>query len=206
MGHKFAETAFTPDVQRVQEKMRSRRGYARMLEGDAHHDRLGPSEAEFIGDRDSFYIASVGETGWPYIQHRGGPKGFVVALDPHTLAFADLRGNRQYISVGNVAEDERVALIFVDYPNRARLKVLARATVLTREQAPEVFDRVAAPASAEAVFLLKVEGFDWNCPKHITPRFTEEQIHAAVQPLRDELSDLRRQNAELRAALEQRRA
>lgn len=201
----FSRIAFTPAVKAAQVRRGSRQAYARLDEASGP-DAIGEDEAAFLAERDSFYMASVGATGWPYIQHRGGPKGFVVALDPHTLAFADLRGNRQYISVGNVAEDERVALIFVDYPNRARLKVLARATVLTREQAPEVFDRVAAPASAEAVFLLKVEGFDWNCPKHITPRFTEEQIHAAVQPLRDELSDLRRQNAELRAALEQRRA
>ncbi len=180
MGHKFAEIAFTPDVQRVQEKMGSRRGYARMLEGDAHHDRLGPSEAEFIGDRDSFYIASVGETGWPYIQHRGGPKGFLRVLDETTIGFADFSGNRQYVTVGNIASDDRVSLFLMDYPNRTRLKIFGHAREIGRDDA--ALERLVVPgyrARVERGLLVTVAAFDWNCPQHITPRYTVEEILAA---------------------------
>ena len=128
------------------------------------HAELGPDEIAFIRERDSFYMASVSETGWPYIQHRGGPKGFVRVIDVRTIAFADLRGNRQYISLSNVKHDDRVALIFMDYPNRARLKVLARAKI------------VPAVAPAERTFVLAIEAIDWNCPRHITPRYTLEEI------------------------------
>ena len=127
---RFASIAFTPRVKAEQERMGSRRAYARTDSADAP-DVLGEVEEEFLAARDSFYMASVGETGWPYIQHRGGPKGFVKVIDPHTIGFADYRGNKQYVSLGNVRGDDRVALIFVDYPNRARLKVLARASVVT---------------------------------------------------------------------------
>jgi len=130
------------------------------------HAELGPDEIAFIRERDSFYMASINETGWPYIQHRGGPKGFVRVIDARTIAFADLRGNRQYISVSNVQHDDRVALIFVDYPNRARLKVLARAKLLSAE------------LPAERIFVLSIEAIDWNCSQHITPRFTIEEMDA----------------------------
>lgn len=139
-------------------------------------DELGEDEAAFIAERDSFYMASVSETGWPYIQHRGGPKGFLQVLDQHTLAFPDFSGNRQYLSVGNVQGDDRVALILVDYPNRARLKVLARARLVTRDSDAETFARVAGSERAERVFLLQIEGLDWNCSQHITPRFTAEEL------------------------------
>jgi hypothetical protein len=119
MGHSFAEIAFTPGVQRIQEEMGSRRGYSRLQDGPKHHDRLGPTEAAFIGGRDSFYIASVGETGWPYIQHRGGPTGFLRVLDETTIGFSDFSGNRQYVSVGNLAGDDRISLFLMDYPNRS---------------------------------------------------------------------------------------
>lgn len=155
--------AFTPNVQAIQERMGSRRAYARREDGPA--DRIGPDEAAFIAERDSFYIATVGESGWPYVQHRGGPKGFVRVIDEHTLAFADERGNRQYITLGNLAANDRAALIFVDYPNRARLKVLARAT----------------SAEIEGTVALHVEGIDWNCSRNITPRYTEEEIAAIIE-------------------------
>jgi hypothetical protein len=164
-------------------------------------DVLGEDEATFLAERDSFYMASVGASGWPYVQHRGGPKGFVKVVDEHTIAFADFRGNRQYITVGHVAEDDRVAAIFVDYPRRMRMKLLARARVLTRREAPELFAGVAGVAAAEAVFVLRVEGVDWNCPAHITPRFTEEEVRRVARPLLDKLSALERENAELRAQL-----
>lgn len=199
---RFLQIAFTPAVKAVQERMGSRRAYARAEAGEPQPDALGEEEAAFLAERDSFYLASVGASGWPYVQHRGGPKGFVHVLDPHTIAFADLRGNRQYVSVGNVAGDDRVALIFVDYPARSRMKLLARARTIGRDDDPALFDRVAAGASAERIFVLRVEGIDWNCPKQITPRYTEEEIRAIVAPLRDELEALARENERLRAALE----
>ena len=142
------------------------RGFAKQA---FRHDTLGEDEIAFIRERDSFYMASIAETGWPYIQHRGGPKGFVRVIDAKTIAFADLRGNRQYISVSNVKHDDRVALIFVDYPNRARLKVLARAKIVPPDE-----------PNAERVFVLSIEGIDWNCPQHITPRYTLEEIEQLV--------------------------
>lgn len=169
---RFAKVAFTPSVQAVQERMGSRRAYAR-IDAPESPDALGEPEAEFIAERDSFYMASVGETGWPYIQHRGGPRGFVRVLDAHTLGFADYRGNKQYVSVGNVARNDRVALIFVDYHARARLKVLAHASIVTADGAPATMARLVDPtygARVERGFVLRVEAFDWNCPQHITPR------------------------------------
>jgi predicted pyridoxine 5'-phosphate oxidase superfamily flavin-nucleotide-binding protein len=193
---RFASIAFTPRVKTEQERMGSRRAYAR-AEGADRLDELGDSEKEFLLARDSFYMATVGETGWPYIQHRGGPRGFVKVLDPHTIGFGDYRGNKQYVSLGNVGGDDRVALIFVDYPNRARLKVLARARVVTQESDPETFAHVAGDARVERVYVLRVEGLDWNCPQHITPRFTEEEVCEITRPLVEKLEALERENAAL---------
>ncbi len=195
----FSKIAFTPAVKAVQARMGSRSAYAPLERGEASADALGEDEAAFLAERDSFYMASVGESGWPYLQHRGGRKGFVRVLDPRTLAFPDFRGNRQYISVGNVGGDDRVALIFVDYPNRARLKVLARAKIVTRAGDPALFERVAGDLRAERVFVLHVEGLDWNCPQHITPRFTEEEIDEMTRPLFERLEALEKENAALRA-------
>jgi predicted pyridoxine 5'-phosphate oxidase superfamily flavin-nucleotide-binding protein len=197
----FAEIAFTPAVKAVQERMGSRAAYARGERGTHEPDTLGEDERAFLAERDSFYLASIGETGWPYLQHRGGAKGFVRVLDERTIAFADLRGNRQYISVGNVAVDDRVALLFMDYPNRARLKVLARARVVTRENDPVLFARIAGNERAERVFVLTVEGLDWNCPQHITPRFTADEVRALAQPLTDRIAALEEENRTLRARL-----
>jgi predicted pyridoxine 5'-phosphate oxidase superfamily flavin-nucleotide-binding protein len=198
---RFSELAFTPAVKAVQTAMGSRRAYARLEGSGPTPDALGDDEALFLAERDSFYMASVGESGWPYVQHRGGARGFVKVLDPHTLAFADLRGNRQYISVGNTGRDDRVALIFVDYPNRARLKVLAHARIVTRADDPALFARVAGDAPAERVFVLGVEGFDWNCPQHITPRFTEQELEQVLAPVRARLAALEAENRELRKRL-----
>jgi len=203
---RFAEIAFTPRVKAVQARMGSRDAYARQEAGCAGQDRLGEEEAAFLAERDSFYMASLGSGGWPYIQHRGGPKGFVRVLDPHTLGFADYRGNRQYVSVGNVEEDDRVALIFVDYPARARLKVLAHASATLD---PAVLARLTDPAygaRVERAFVLRVEGFDWNCPQHITPRFTEEEMESAAAKLLAKLDALEAENRELRARLGSERA
>ncbi|CAH0130781.1 pyridoxamine 5'-phosphate oxidase family protein [Roseomonas sp. CECT 9278] len=184
MAHAYMDLVFTPQVRAEQERHGSRAGYARSDRGEQHHDRLGPEEAAFIGARDSFYMATVGETGWPYIQHRGGPAGFVRVLDETTLGFADFRGNRQYVSLGNLAGDDRAAFFFMDYAHRARLKLLGR--VRTTED-PALLERLAVPGypgKVERGFLIEVAGFDWNCPQHITPRFTATQVEAAAAPLR----------------------
>ena len=175
---RFAKIAFTPAVKALQEELGSRSAYARLDRSGGEPDALGESEAGFIAARDSFYMASVGETGWPYVQHRGGPVGFVRVLDEHTIGFADFRGNRQYVSAGNIGNDGRVALIFMDYPNQARLKVLAHATIATDEA---TLARVAVPGiPAERALVLRVEAFDWNCQQHITPRWTEDEITAIM--------------------------
>ena len=175
----FAKLAFTPAVQAEQARHGSRAAYARVESTDDAEPALGEEEAAFVAERDSFYLASVSETGWPYLQHRGGPKGFVRVLDPRTLGFADFRGNRQYVTLGNVRKDDRVALMFVDYPGRMRLKILAHASIVTEADAPERMARLLVPgyeARVERGFLLRVEAYDWNCPQHITPRYTEEEL------------------------------
>jgi uncharacterized protein len=192
VGHKFAEIAFTPTVRSVQEALGSRASYARVEAGADSNHELGPSEATFIGQRDSFYMATVGETGWPYVQYRGGPVGFVRVLDPKTIGFADFRGNRQYVTVGNLMRDDRVSLIFMDYPNRARLKLLGRVSLIGPEQR-ELLERFAVPgyrARVERGFLIRVEAFDWNCPQHITQRFTLAEVEAATAPLRQRIAEL----------------
>ncbi len=186
MTHKFAELAFTPAVRAAQEVMGSRKAYSRAENGPVHHDRLGDAEVDFIAARDSFYMASVSETGWPYIQHRGGPPGFVKVIDEKTLGFADFRGNRQYVSLGNVAGNDRVALFFMDYPHQARLKLLGCARSVALEAEPELIARLAMPdypAKIERGFIISVAAFDWNCSQHITPRFTAADLSIAATPL-----------------------
>jgi predicted pyridoxine 5'-phosphate oxidase superfamily flavin-nucleotide-binding protein len=181
MGHRFAELAFTPNVRAMQELQGSRAHYARMEGGEPFNDELTEREAQFLSERDSLYLASVSETGWPYVQHRGGPPGFLKVIDPRTIGFADFRGNRQYVSVGNLASNDRVALILVDYPNRSRLKLLGHAQII----APEQTDLLAAlqtpgyRGKVERGLLIRITAFDWNCPQHITPRYTQAEWSAA---------------------------
>ena len=192
MGHKFAEIAFTPNVKKAQEVNGSRRSYARLEHGEVHHDVLGPNEAAFIAERDSFYMATVSETGWPYIQHRGGPPGFIRVLDKKTIGFADFRGNRQYVSVGNLETDDRISMILMDYPNRTRLKILGR-TRLVRLDEHDTLHRLSLPdyrAAVERGVVITIEAFDWNCPQHITPRFTVAETEKARAPLRQRIADL----------------
>ena len=146
-------------------------------------------------------MATVGATGWPYVQHRGDPRGFLKVIDAQTIAFADFRGNSQYVSTGNLASDDRVALIMVDYPGQMRLKILGHAQTFEDESAREWIERLREPGSKdviERVYVIRVEAFDWNCPQHITPRFTEEQIREAIAPFERRLEDLERENAKLR--------
>jgi predicted pyridoxine 5'-phosphate oxidase superfamily flavin-nucleotide-binding protein len=166
--------------------------------------RFTAAEKEFIATRDSFYMATVSESGWPYVQHRGGPAGFLHVIDDTTLAFADFRGNRQYISLGNVTANGRVALLVMDYLNRRRLKIYARIEVKDLKTDPELAKILALQgyrAKPERAFLLHVEAFDWNCPQHITPRFTQQEIETALSPVRMRMAQLERENKMLRENL-----
>jgi uncharacterized protein len=193
MSHRFADIAFTPTVKQMQERQGSRRAYARNENvAEPFNNKLTEAEAQFIAARDSFYMASVGETGWPYIQHRGGPAGFVRVLDPQIIGFADFRGNRQYISVGNLLTDDRVSLFFMDYPNRRRLKLLGRARAVDPAD-QHTLEQLSVPgyrAAVERGILIAVEGFDWNCPQHITERFTLDEVRLLSQPLLTRIAEL----------------
>ena len=162
--------------------------YARMVEAPAPVG-LGEAEADFLSRRDSFYIASATDDGWPYVQHRGGPAGFVTVVDPTHLAWADRTGNRQYITAGNLDRDHRVAIIAVDYPNRARLKLLGYAR-FDSEPHPETLEQLGIGGRLDGLVTVEVVAFDWNCPKFITPRFTENEVRAATEPLRARIAEL----------------
>ena len=203
MSYGFLDIAVTPSV-RAAQVANGAGGLWSAGSLDRPSDRVTEAEAQFIGERDSFYLASVSETGWPYVQHRGGPAGFLKVLDDRTLAFADFRGNRQYISLGNLTANDRVALILMDYPNRRRLKVYGRLTSVTLEADPELVNSVSVPGyrgRPERILKIALEAFDWNCPQHITPRFTEAEIAVAVAPMRDRIAALEAENATLRAKL-----
>ena len=199
MGHKYQELAFTPTVRAVQDVIGSRKAYAKRETGDDFNDKLGPDEAAFIAARDSFYMATVSETGWPYMQHRGGPKGFLQVIDEKTIGFADFSGNRQYISVGNLMKDNRVSLFLMDYALKARLKILGHVELIDADQ-PEMLKRLTVPdyrARIERGMIIKIAAFDWNCPQHITPRFTAQEVEAATTELQARIADLRAQVARL---------
>ena len=203
MTYGFLDIASTPSVRAAQEANGSRKLWQR-FDGDRASDRFTENEVAFIEARDSFYLASVLESGWPYVQHRGGPTGFLKVLDETTLGFADFRGNRQYISLGNISADDRVALILMDYPNRTRLKILAHMEARELDAASDLASRLAVPGyrgKPERAFLLHLETFDWNCPQHITPRFTMAEIETAISPLRTRIAALEAENRALRAQI-----
>ena len=192
MTYGFLDIAATPSVRAAQAAMGADRIW-QDYKGDSSLDRFTADEAAFIADRDSFYMATVSETGWPYVQHRGGPRGFLKLLDARTLAFAHYRGNRQYISTGNLAANDRVCLFLMDYPRRARLKIYAQVETLALDADPALTALVAVPdykARLERIFRLRLHAFDWNCSQHITPRFTEQEVAEAIRPLRDRLARL----------------
>lgn len=193
MGHKFAEIAFTKSVREIQEQQGSRVGYESWTERANSNDQLGAMEADFIEARDSFYMSSVSETGWPYLQHRGGPGGFMKVIDAKTIGFADFSGNRQYISTGNFQKNDRVALFFMDYPNRTRLKVLGTVKTIGDDDLESLAKLEVSDyrARVERGFLIHIEAFDWNCPQHITPRYTESYIDQLMAPLTEENERLR---------------
>lgn len=195
MGHKFAEIAFTESVREVQHEMGSRNSYAGMDEGEDYNYLLSQHEADFLAARDSFYMASVSETGWPYLQHRGGPAGFLKVIDEDRIGFADFSGNRQYVSVGNFRKDDRVALFFMDYPNRRRLKMLGRVQVIGTDESELLAELEVDDyrARVERGFIFHIEAFDWNCPQHITPRYTESYVEQLVSSLQAENQSLKKQ-------------
>jgi len=168
--------------------------------GKAHPERAAPGpdaltedEISFIESRDSFYMATVNADGWPYIQHRGGPQGFLHVMDASHLAFADFRGNRQLLTTGNLAGSDKVALFLMDYPNRTRLKILGHARVVDAREHPELVPKLGDSASravVERLFFIDVLSYDWNCPQHITQRFTLDQVQAAVVPLKQRIAEL----------------
>ncbi len=206
MARNYVHTLFTDDARALQAEDGSREAYARMEEGaDGSPDQLGEKEAGFIAQRDSFYIASVTSEGWPYVQHRGGPAGFLKVLDGNRLGFADYRGNRQHVSTANLIADPRVSLFLMDYPNRRRLKLLGHARIVTAAQDPALVAALMPQgykALAERAYVIEVTGFDWNCPQHITPRFTETEIARAIQPLHTEIDRLRAELTMLRGTPE----
>lgn len=203
MPYGFLDILATPAVQAAQLENGSRRQWEN-FSGDRSFDRFTENEQAFIAARDSFYLASISESGWPYVQHRGGPPGFLKVLDDKTLGFADFRGNRQYFSLGNIAADDRVALILVDYPNRARMKILGRMAAHDLAAEPELAARLREPGykgNIERGLVLTLEAFDWNCPQHITPRYTLAEIAPSVAPLRQRIAQLEAENAALLARL-----
>lgn len=191
MPARFQAETFTPAVLDAQ-----RRQYGRSAQREPtdEPDLLGPEEIEFLGRRDSFAMATVTPEGWPYVQHRGGPPGFLQVLDAQTLAFADFKGNRQLISTGNLAAGDRVALLLIDHARRERLKLLGRARAFDAREHPELADRLAPTAAlrkkVERLVLIDVVAFDWNCPSWITPRYTAEEIEQMVGPLRRRVEQL----------------
>lgn len=180
MNHNFTKFAFTESVKNVQERYGTRSTYARMeTSGDRYV--LTDREASFIQSRDSFYMATVGENGWPYVQFRGGQKGFLKVIDNTTLGYADFRGNGQYISTGNMQASNKATLILMDYPSQQRLKIWVEVTINEVEQNAELMQQLEMPdykARIERLVILTVQAYDWNCPRHITPRYTVEEIKA----------------------------
>lgn len=204
MAYTFGSLVFTPVIKALQERYGSRRQYAKRETSGLPDNGLGEAETEFLAERDSFYMASIGSTGWPYVQHRGGVKGFLKVIDEHTIAFADFRGNKQFISAGNLMTDDRVALILVDYPQQARLKLLGHVKVLEGAEAQGCMRTLRDSADVgvvERVFVIHVDAFDWNCPQHITPRFTEEQIRSALSQTEERVHALESENERLHAEI-----
>ena len=193
MDRNLTDIAFTPSVKAAQKRYGSRAAFGRIERQDGAAVSLSARESAFIEARDGFYQATVSENGWPYVQFRGGPAGFLKVLDARTVGYADFRGNVQYLSVGNMTANDRVALILLDYANRRRLKLWARARIVHPENDGDLVARLEMPdygAPVERAVVLTVEAFDWNCPKHITPRYTTAEVERHIQPLLDRIAEL----------------
>ena len=200
MPNPFAKIAFTDSVKKTQELYGVRRANER-LENLDRLDELTRNEALFVSQRDGFYLATVNEDGHPYVQFRGGPAGFLKVLDEKTLGYADFRGNLQYISVGNLSKNNKAALFLMDYPNQTRLKIFAEIEVIDAADDPALIASLIMPdykARIERAMILHVTAYDWNCPQHITPRFTLEDIEGGTKPLRDRIAELEAEVARLK--------
>jgi uncharacterized protein len=196
----FLDIAMTPSVKAAQQANGSG-DYWENFKGRRRFDRFTDAEKQFIASRDSFYMATVSETCWPYVQHRGGPAGFLHVLDDKTLAFPDFSGNRQYITVGNAMAGDRAAFFLMDYPNRRRLKIYAHIEIRDLTSDPTLAAALAMPdykAKIERAVVLHLEGFNWNCPQYITPRFSEAELDNALGPVRRHIAQLEAENKELR--------
>lgn len=207
MTRAFTEISFTPSVLALQTQNGSAEGYSKFMAQEADRaDRIGPAEFEFISGRDGFYQATVSGSGWPYVQFRGGPTGFLKVLDSLTIAYADFRGNRQYLSAGNLTDDSRISMILMDYPNRRRLKIWGRAKLINSSDDPELMTQLqdmSYRGRPERAVVITVEAIDWNCPQHIPQRMTMEELEPQLEPLRAELSRLKFENEKLRSTLGQ---
>lgn len=200
MALAFADIAFTPSVREEQDRRGSAKTYGKFLSDERWGgDKLGPEEAAFLTERDGFFQASTSETGWPYVQFRGGTPGFVKTLDDKTIAYADLRGNRQYISTGNLTHSNRVSIIAMDYPNQRRLKLWGEVEFIDPEADPNLLAQLhSGKETVERIVKITVSAFDWNCPRHIPRRFTLEELEPELSVLRDRLAELEAENAELK--------
>ncbi len=200
MAKNFAEIAFTDAVKKIQERQGSRNSYERM-EKFTIIDGLTINEVNFIQDRDSFYLASIGENEFPYIQHRGGPKGFLKLLDSKRVGFIDFVGNKQYVSVGNITTNPNVSLIMIDYPSKTRLKIFAKAEVVELKDNPELYDLLNVEDykfRPERMMIFHIEAYDWNCPQHITPRYTVDEINEVFASQKEYLVKLEAEIKELK--------
>jgi predicted pyridoxine 5'-phosphate oxidase superfamily flavin-nucleotide-binding protein len=191
MAEKYRQLMSTPAVLAAQERYFGQR---QAIPDAPERDAFTDEEAAFIASRDSFYLGTTNSDGWPYVQHRGGPAGFLKVLGPHLLGFADFKGNRQLLTTGNLDGDDRVTLFLMDYPRRERLKILGNARVLDAREHPKLVDQLSPTAElrkkVERLFLIEVVSFDWNCPQYITPRYTEAEIEQLIAPLRTRIAEL----------------
>ncbi|TMV10070.1 pyridoxamine 5'-phosphate oxidase family protein [Ruegeria sediminis] len=202
MPRAFAQLTFTPAVRAQQERMGSAGSYAKFIDSGPQQGHLiGEAEKAFIEARDGFYQATVSETGWPYVQYRGGPAGFLRVLGPQTIGYADFSGNRQYISRGNLDGNDRISMILMDYANRRRLKILGRVEITEGASAAASLHPQGVEAPAERAVLIRVEALDWNCPRHITPRFTEAELKPHLDALGVQLAQLQAENERLKQDL-----
>ena len=200
MTDRYLEIATRDAVKALQERWGSRSAYSRLESGPLTNNQLGPEEIAFIEAQDSFFLASINDSGWPYIQHRGGPPGFLKVLENNQLGFSDFKGNRQYLSFGNILKNPRVSLFLIDYPARARLKIFGHAKLVEGDDLPDALRKIENDPGAmpiERGIIIQVEAFHWNCPKYIVPRFTEEQVRTAVAPLVQRIHDLEAELARL---------
>jgi len=207
MARAFAEISFTPSVLKIQQQQGSAESYAKFLEPDAERgDTLGAAEIAFLAARDGFYQATISETNWPYVQFRGGPAGFLKIIDDRTIAYADFRGNRQYVSAGNLADSDKISLILMDYPNRRRLKIWGRAKLVDKNDDAKLVSSLQVKGYRglpERAIVITIEAFDWNCPAHIPQRLTAEELKPHLAVLHQQIADLSEENQSLKEFLRQ---